>query len=52
MGGEDSKRHNMENCLWGIAESENRLMLNNGNKGFIGFANKDKDTKLLQWLLV
>ena len=31
MGGEDSKRHTMENCLLGIAESkcENRLKQNN-----------------------
>ena len=39
-GDEDSKRHNMENCLPGIAEwtCENRLKLNNEKTEFIVFA--------------
>ena len=40
MGDEDSKRHNMENHLSGIAEwtCENRLNLNNEKTKFIAFA--------------
>ena len=41
-GDEDSKRHNMENCLSGIAEwtYENRLKLNNKNTESIVFTSE------------
>ena len=42
MGGEDSKSHNMENCLSGITEwkCENRLKLNNEKTEFIVFTSE------------
>ena len=42
MGDEDSKRHNMENCLFGIAEwtCGNRLKLNNEKTEFIVLASE------------
>ena len=47
-GAEDNKRHNMENCLSGIAEwtHENRLKLNNEKTEFIVFANERQRKKV------
>ena len=47
-GDEDSKRHDMENCLSGIAEwtCENRLKLNNENTEFIVFASERQRNKV------
>ena len=48
MGVEDSERHNMENCLLGIAEwtHENRLKLNNEKTEFIVFASERQRHKV------
>ena len=47
-GDEDSKRHNMENCLSGIAEwtHENRLKLNNKKTEFIVFVSERQRHKV------
>ena len=47
-GDEDSKRHNMENCMAGIAEwtHENRLKLNNEKTEFIVFASERQRKKV------
>ena len=48
MGDEDSKIHNMEDCLLGIAEwtHENRLKLNNEKTGFLVFASERERHKV------
>ena len=48
MGGEDSKRHNMENCLLGIAEGtcENGPKLNNEKTEFVVFASERQRPKV------
>ena len=47
-GDEDSKRHNMENCLSGIAEwtQENRFKLNNEKTEFIVFTSNRQRHKV------
>ena len=51
---EDSKRHNMDNCLSGIEEwtCKIRLKLNDEKTEVIVFASKNKDTMLPQWILM
>ena len=48
IGDDDSKRHNVENCLLGIAEwtYENRLKLNNEKTEFIVFASERQRHKV------
>ena len=48
MGDEDSKTHNMENCLLGIAEwtPENRHKFNNEKTEFIVFASERQRHKV------
>ena len=54
MGDEDSKIHNMKNCLLGIVEwmYDNRIKLNNEKTEFLVFARERQRHNVPQWILV